>query len=74
MTRCSTVVAAGLVLAAGCFLSGCSQGDAQVATDVPEVKVAPPRDSSTPRPKGMPKKFAPPNLSVDPSTGRPVAQ
>ena len=74
MSKFSSVIAAGLVTAAGCTLSGCSEGEAKVATDVPQVQVAPPRDASTPRPKGMPKKFATPNFAVDASTGRPVAQ
>jgi hypothetical protein len=74
MSRFYTAAAAGLALLGGCVISGCSEGGASVATDVPEVKVAPPREPSAPRPKGMPKKFATPNITVDPATGRPVAQ
>ena len=63
----------GTLLILGGLVSGCSQSDPQVASDVPEFKPAPSVDSSARRPKGMPKNTTA-GLQIDPTTGRPLTQ
>jgi len=63
----------GSLLSFGCLVSGCSQSEPQVASDVPEFKPAPSVDSSARRPKGMPKNTTA-GLQIDPTTGRPLTR
>jgi len=54
-------------------ISGCSQSEPQVASDVPAFKPSPAPDATARRPKGMPKNTTA-GLQIDPTSGRPVVQ
>jgi len=61
----------GAVLIFSGLVSGCSQSDPQVASDVPEFKPSASLDTSARRPKGMPKNTTA-GLQIDPTSGRPL--
>jgi len=65
------LLVAGATFSLACLLSGCGASEPQVATDVPEVKIAEAPDYTKGKsPKGMPKNTTA-GMKLDPATGRP---